>query len=124
MEVSGQLHAPAALSPGKKPVSVEKTPSEPYSLSGRFGEDNFFSLIFVNYIFNSLSTQRINRNERNFWITLNPTVFLAIINSSTDVIVEERREICLFVNYIIVTEQHLCPEHHVSKTFSDKGIPV
>jgi hypothetical protein len=40
MEVSGQLHAPAALPPGKKPVvPIESRLGGPQSRSGRGGEE-------------------------------------------------------------------------------------
>jgi hypothetical protein len=40
MEVSGQLHAPAALPPGKEPpVPIDTRLSGPQSSSGRGGEE-------------------------------------------------------------------------------------
>jgi hypothetical protein len=40
MEVSGQLHAPAALPPGKEaPIPLDRTLGGPQSLSGRCGEE-------------------------------------------------------------------------------------
>jgi hypothetical protein len=38
MEVSSQLHSPAALPPGKRaPILIARTFGEPHSLYGRFG---------------------------------------------------------------------------------------
>jgi hypothetical protein len=43
--VSGQLHAPAALAPGKSPrYPFYRRLGEPQSRSGRYGEVNFFTL--------------------------------------------------------------------------------
>jgi hypothetical protein len=40
MEVSGQLHAPAALPPGKEPwYPVDRRLGRPQNLSGRHGEE-------------------------------------------------------------------------------------
>jgi hypothetical protein len=41
MEVSGQIHAPAALPPGKEPwYPLDRRPGEPQSRSGRGGEES------------------------------------------------------------------------------------
>jgi hypothetical protein len=45
LEVSGQLHAPAALSPGKSPrYPFYRRLGWPQSRSGRYGEVKFFTL--------------------------------------------------------------------------------
>jgi hypothetical protein len=45
MEVSGQLHAPAALPPGKSPqYPFDRRLGGPQSRSGRYGEVTFFLL--------------------------------------------------------------------------------
>jgi hypothetical protein len=44
MEVSGQLHVPAALPQGKSPrYPLDKRPDGPYNLFGRRGEEKIFA---------------------------------------------------------------------------------
>jgi hypothetical protein len=45
MELSGQLHAPAALPPGKEPrYPLDRRPGGPHNRSGRCGEEKNLSL--------------------------------------------------------------------------------
>lgn len=49
MEMSGRLHVPVALTPGKEPPSViHKRLAEPQRQSGRFGEEE--NVVFVSGI--------------------------------------------------------------------------
>ena len=71
--------------------------------------NNAFCLSFVNFIFNSLSTQCSNTNAIHSWFILNPLVWLVNISLPTDIVVEERKGICFSVEKVNMSlELRLC----------------